>query len=295
MRDIDDAKHAIEEVGNLVIEENRKEAAKATHLENELDELSSRHRELSLQFRRNDRELTSFRAQEAAKSSVRTAGTQASLHLPPEARAQAVQTDLRPVAVSVATQTGARGPDGLSGRPMPVSFSVAVQAGTPKDLLRSKKRDGPDPALLAAVGSLVEAKLAAFRGELLRDASLGLRARGPGNALDLGRNREAERTSVLSIEEVRPRMAVSGALLLEVPDPEGANKADALAAKLRELFAGRLGVGRPIKYAEIRVRGLPEPLTGEEVTRSIAETGCCAAEDIRVGTVRTTPSRLGTL
>lgn len=110
---------------------------------------------------------------------------------------------------------------------------------------------------------------------------------------------EARRTfdvRELGIEKVRPRMGISGALLLEIPGPDGAGKADALATKLRELFARRPGVrvGRPVKHAVVRVRSLPATLTSEEV-RSLAETGKCSADEIRIGEVRPTLSGFGTV
>jgi len=57
----------------------------------------------------------------------------------------------------------------------------------------------------------------------------------------------------LGIAELRPRRARTGALLLKVPGPEGANKADALAGALREALLERaeVAINRPIKTAEM--------------------------------------------
>jgi len=60
----------------------------------------------------------------------------------------------------------------------------------------------------------------------------------------------------LDINEIRPRRARTGTLLLEIPGAEGAKKANLLADKMKEALSDRQGVliSRPQKTAEIWVR-----------------------------------------
>lgn len=74
--------------------------ALTTRLETELEELSGRHRELSLRFRQQDKELVRLRAREGTRSDARTIGTQTSLPLS-VSKAQAVQVNFWPATVPV--------------------------------------------------------------------------------------------------------------------------------------------------------------------------------------------------
>ncbi|XP_032690542.1 uncharacterized protein LOC116853523 [Odontomachus brunneus] len=66
--------------------------------------------------------------------------------------------------------------------------------------------------------------------------------------------------SELGIKNLRCKRAITGALLLEVPGPEGDKLADTLAIKLRVALAGEEGVrvDRPSKKAEVRLHNLED-------------------------------------
>jgi len=100
----------------------------------------------------------------------------------------------------------------------------------------------------------------------------------------------------LGIGELRPRRARTGALLLEIPGGDGATRADTLTRELREALRDREGViiTRPIKTAELRVKDLEDSVSADDVANAIAERGQCQMEDVRVGTIRAGPNRLGT-
>ncbi|KOB64505.1 Gag protein, partial [Operophtera brumata] len=79
------------------------------------------------------------------------------------------------------------------------------------------------------------------------------------------------------------RQAVTGARMLEVSGEDSGPKADALAAKLRELFdEDILGVTRPVKCAELRVSGLDDSVTETDVVEAIARVGACCPNEVKV-------------
>lgn len=100
--------------------------------------------------------------------------------------------------------------------------------------------------------------------------------------------------AALAIESVRPRWAVTGALMLRVSGPDNAARADRLAEKLGEALAPRgVRVARPTKSAELRVCGPDDSVTREEVTGALAQAGGCSEGDIRTGEVRRSSSGPG--
>ncbi|XP_011068830.1 PREDICTED: uncharacterized protein LOC105154803 [Acromyrmex echinatior] len=76
----------------------------------------------------------------------------------------------------------------------------------------------------------------------------------------------------VGIEDLRPRRAITGALIWEVRDPESRAKADKLVEKLSAVFADRndVKVSRPSKAAEVRVSGLDDSATPTEVAEELA-------------------------
>jgi len=65
---------------------------------------------------------------------------------------------------------------------------------------------------------------------------------------------------------LRPKVAATGAMLLEVPGENSAARADQLASKLREALAATgASVTRPVKREHLRIAGLDESVTEEEV------------------------------
>ncbi|CAK9834518.1 hypothetical protein ANTRET_LOCUS11035 [Anthophora retusa] len=123
----------------------------------------------------------------------------------------------------------------------------------------------------------------------------------PGAKLTYGEAIRAARQKLdlpkeVGLEAVRYKRAVTGALLMQVPGPEGAAKADTLAEKLREALEGTgVKITRPTKRAELRVTGLDDSVTPKEVADAIAAAGACKPEDVRTGQIRSAPSGLGTL
>lgn len=87
---------------------------------------------------------------------------------------------------------------------------------------------------------------------------------------------------------ITTRTAATGALLIEVPGSENGPKADALASRMREVLKDREGVkvNRPVKTADVRVRGLECSIRKEEVIEAVAEKAMCWAYEIQTGEIR---------
>ncbi|XP_059062474.1 uncharacterized protein LOC131855249 [Achroia grisella] len=99
----------------------------------------------------------------------------------------------------------------------------------------------------------------------------------------------------LGIETLRLRQAITGARILEIPGAESGEKADALASKLREFIPENMAkVARPVKTAEMRVMGLDDSATTEEVAAAVAQAGDCQADSIKVGEIRRNSFGMGT-
>ncbi|XP_059047972.1 uncharacterized protein LOC131843361 [Achroia grisella] len=99
----------------------------------------------------------------------------------------------------------------------------------------------------------------------------------------------------LGIEELRFKSAATGARILEIPGSQSGGKADALAQKLREVLGENpVQVSRPTKTAEMRIMGLDDSVTPEDITHAVARDGECAPEEVKAGEIRLNPSGLGT-
>ncbi|KAL0818003.1 hypothetical protein ABMA28_008545 [Loxostege sticticalis] len=93
--------------------------------------------------------------------------------------------------------------------------------------------------------------------------------------------------SELGIEAVRFRRAVTGATIIEVPGATSTDKADSLAARLKQIFEeGDVKISRPTKCSELRVSGLDDAVTAEEIAAAVAKLGDCPVEQVKVGTPR---------
>ncbi|EFN85901.1 hypothetical protein EAI_08252, partial [Harpegnathos saltator] len=99
----------------------------------------------------------------------------------------------------------------------------------------------------------------------------------------------------LGISGLRPKRAVTGALILEVPGEGGAERAQKLVPLMEAALAGSgVRVARPVRRAELRVTGLVEATTKEEVIETLARAGGCLGGEIRVGEIRRPPTGLST-
>lgn len=91
------------------------------------------------------------------------------------------------------------------------------------------------------------------------------------------------------------KRALTSALTLEFPGPEGNVSADNLANKLRNLFANKEGIkiSRPVKMAEMRIRDLDDSIRPDELKYVVTEAGGCHEGEVRVGPIRKNIDGLG--
>lgn len=99
----------------------------------------------------------------------------------------------------------------------------------------------------------------------------------------------------LGIKDVRYRVASTGARLLELPGAKTGDQADILAQKLRDVLSAEVvQVSRPTRCAELRVSGLDDSVSSEEVAMAVSRAGGCEAGAIKVGEIRQDRQGLGT-
>lgn len=88
------------------------------------------------------------------------------------------------------------------------------------------------------------------------------------------------------ITGLRFRKGATGARILEVPGASSGAQADALAQKLRETIGEMAKVSRPTKSAEMRITGMCDSVTPEEVMTAVAHQGGCPRECVKIGSLR---------
>ncbi|XP_018404618.1 PREDICTED: uncharacterized protein LOC108781203 [Cyphomyrmex costatus] len=101
----------------------------------------------------------------------------------------------------------------------------------------------------------------------------------------------------LGIEDIRPRKARTGALLLEIPGKEGQRKADSLAVEMRRALQDHEDVliSRPEKMVELRLRDLEASVSADDVRSRVVELTGCDSNSVKVGEINISFNGLGTL
>lgn len=97
----------------------------------------------------------------------------------------------------------------------------------------------------------------------------------------------------LGIEKTKLRKTATGNMLIEIPGNDKKEEADRLANEMRRVLEGKATIARPYIKGEVRMFGLDDSITREEVREVIAKLGKCKDEDIRVGEIKTMRSGLG--
>ncbi|KAJ0180196.1 hypothetical protein K1T71_004787 [Dendrolimus kikuchii] len=92
---------------------------------------------------------------------------------------------------------------------------------------------------------------------------------------------------------LRLRTARTGARMLVLPGASSAPKADALAERLRTVLdAGDVAVARPEKTVCLRVSGLDDCTTEDEVAAAISQATGCPADSLKLTKIRSGPDGL---
>ncbi|KAL4706441.1 hypothetical protein ACJJTC_004982 [Scirpophaga incertulas] len=94
---------------------------------------------------------------------------------------------------------------------------------------------------------------------------------------------------------VKFRETATGARLMELPKGTSSDKADLLVSKLKQSLPQEVRITRPVKCADVRISYLDDSITKEDISDAIAKKGGCSLEHIRVGEIRTGPSRMGSV
>lgn len=109
----------------------------------------------------------------------------------------------------------------------------------------------------------------------------------------IGRATSSLKLDTVGLDFVRVRNTATGARIIEVPGADSADKADALAEKLKGLIGDVAVITRPVKTADLLISGLDESVTVEDIQRAVAAKGGCSMEQVKVGNIRTRPNGSG--
>lgn len=103
--------------------------------------------------------------------------------------------------------------------------------------------------------------------------------------------------SLQDLEIVAPRIrkGMNGATIIEISGPDNANKADKLATAMRKVLAGEAAVARPNAKGELRLFGMDESISVDEVKETIAVEGNCMIGEIKTGRIGRTKSGTGVI
>ncbi|KYN06983.1 hypothetical protein ALC62_02059 [Cyphomyrmex costatus] len=101
----------------------------------------------------------------------------------------------------------------------------------------------------------------------------------------------------LGISDIRPKRAVSGGLLLEIPGQGRDLAADRLLDRLEETFRGedRVRFSRPCKSLELRLSGFDDSITQAEVRTAVVLEGLCSSELVQIGRVSFSRRGMGSI
>lgn len=101
----------------------------------------------------------------------------------------------------------------------------------------------------------------------------------------------------LGIQSLRPKRAATGAIVLEVPGPNGAEKAETLRERMAAALQDMEGVkvARPTKQGEARIKDILESTSIQEVRKAFSSAGSCKEDELQTGEIRVAPNGMGTL
>lgn len=95
----------------------------------------------------------------------------------------------------------------------------------------------------------------------------------------------------LDIRDTRIRRTATGSLLTQIGGENSKHQADALADEMRRVVGEDAMLGRPCRKADIKISGLDEDTTVEDVVDAIMKYGEYNTADIKAGVIRR--NRLG--
>lgn len=96
-------------------------------------------------------------------------------------------------------------------------------------------------------------------------------------------------------ERLKIRRAINGGYKFEIASRDGPDLADRLARQLEDVVGGSAKVVRPMKMEEIRVIGLDDTVTPDEVVRALCAKGGCPQTAVTTGSIRRAVDGLGAI
>lgn len=109
--------------------------------------------------------------------------------------------------------------------------------------------------------------------------------RGVTYAQAIARAKREVQITDLGIAGVRIRQTTTGARVLQVPGASSGEKADRLAQKIQAALGEDAKVARPTRRVELRISGLDDSVTTEEVCAAVAAKAMCPTDQVKVGAI----------
>lgn len=97
--------------------------------------------------------------------------------------------------------------------------------------------------------------------------------------------RETMGPTELGIDDLSLRHTATGSRLIEIPGAQASERADELAQKLQGALAGVAVVARPSKKADVKLVGLDETVSKEEILAIVQSKVACDASQMKVGEI----------
>lgn len=116
---------------------------------------------------------------------------------------------------------------------------------------------------------------------------------GASYAQILAKAREKVSLRDLGIQNTVVRRAMNGAIVIEVPGPQGKQLARALSCRLTEALGDEARVFNPVATGEIRLRGIDPSTTLEEIGAELTAIGECSPADLKISAINTMRDGMG--
>lgn len=133
--------------------------------------------------------------------------------------------------------------------------------------------------------------------KMVKTAAISIKGKDSNFSYAEALKKVRSKISLQDLEIVAPRIrkGMNGATIIEISGPDNANKADKLATAMQEVLAGEAAVARPNVKGELRLFGMDESISVDEVKETIAVEGNCMIGEIKTGRIGCTKSGTGVI
>jgi len=177
-----------------------------------------------------------------------------------------------------------------------LEWQTVKKRGTNKEVGPKNKRNTKNITGKGGTAQKMSPSIDIIKKRLPKTAAISVTKEQLGNltyadALKLVRQKISLKDHNIDISKVR--RAITGGLIIEISGEEATSKADKLASQMSEILqGGGIKVARPSRKVDLRVSGLDESVTPDEIISILAEEGKCSSSDIRCGPLRAQRSGL---